>query len=95
MNRYIVKFTVNNSDIEEQDDVTFLEIYTRGNVHSYTCMSQTSKSRINALLPYGSITQKKCKNFFGDTELLCGCWYKLINSENIVRLEGLPCGLVN
>lgn len=53
MNRYIVKFTVNNSDIEEQDDVSFLEIYTRG---------QLSKEELTAVLQKA---EKECSTQIG------------------------------
>lgn len=72
----------------------YFHVTDRGNVHSYTCMSQTSKSRINALLPYGSITQKNYCNYYNETKLECCNWYKLVGGE-VVKIEAMPNGLLN
>lgn len=86
--------------------VFYFYVTNSGNCKSCTCMSQTSKSRINALLPYGCITQKNYHNYFHlpvllngkvvrtDTKLELGYWYKL-KDGNIVKVKGKPLTLID
>lgn len=86
--------------------VFYFYVTDRGNRNSCTCMSQTSKSRINALMSYGCITQKKGHNYYEhiiyvndkpnkvETKLETGYWYKLKNG-NVIKLEGNPMSLTD
>lgn len=88
------------------EGVFYFYVTDRGNSKSSTCMSQTSKGRINALLPYGCITQKNYHNYFHlpvsfngkvimtDTELELGYWYKL-KDGNIIKIKGEPMSLTD
>lgn len=86
--------------------VFYFYVTDRGNSQSNMCMSQTSKGRINALLPYGCITQKKWHNYYEhivyvndkpnkiETKLELDHWYKLKNG-NVIKLEGMPISLTD
>lgn len=84
----------------------YFRVTDEGNRHSFTCMSQTSKSRINNLLNFGYIIQKDYHNYLvintfkngkrepKETKLEHGNWYKIVNGE-VVKMEGLPHGMLN
>lgn len=86
--------------------IFYFHVTDTGNSKSNTCMSHTSESRINVLLPYGHITQKAWHNYYENvihvndkpcktvTKLECGYWYKVFNGK-VTKIKGLPISLTD